>query len=383
MQLSGSVALSNNAARILSFPKDVVLLIASFLDHKSKMALWSACRELNRIGKRERSVVWVMALHSFLTSDSVPRDSFGVAGTLDALALIPPDILLEALGALLADHPNFQPEVELLLFNFCFPVHAWLNCRMYCRFSSVALGTLLEEGDLDLGSTWNPLPAAVYLALCVVDFYLPQMLPSTQKGVVHFGLADECEERALTGRPKPDLLVRDGLQRLRAPDSSLDAVLWSVLKHLHPVRHFGTAVHVLDTLVSEYEATHIAPSVYESIDDVLKHGGFFQSAIDGRLHCLPFATLMQWLCGSEAEGVNRIAQRALRVAFEKELALTQHEVAERGESQVVHSFFDEEGDDLYAAIDGIANLLPNRMLRLLLGQSGLIGQLSVRRADGW
>lgn len=373
-------------------------MILEYLDATSRAALFSSCRvsffEL-RPKLEEKYLhtdvvigIRVVELRKFLNTPSQDGKSgaFGNAGTTAALSYLPTRLLHRAFACLFEDHPDCKGELQVLLWEYVLPVTAWLNCRIYCDLLASILDERLTKDDMALGPQWEPQPAAVYLVLCVVDYYLPRILG---KRTPKLGLVDperkRCSMRNLVVAGKNSLLKSASPLPQR-----LDDILWKFLGSLHPVLDFRMAVGLLVGVTKEFDARYVEPTVYGKFMQVISSGGFFRSDVDSRLHCLPVSCLQKWVSETpeedeEKQDWNYVAAMAFRKALAEAELQTEHEIEERGMEEILRSFLVNDNYSLYDCEDEDDGILFDleAMGRLLFGDEGFIAQYGIVRSAGW
>lgn len=360
----------NDHILLFTIPNDVLIHLASFLDGKSKAAFWSTCQRLRGLGKRFPPV-WATELQKLLQQD--PRDDFGIAGTMEALALVPPNFLWDAFKMLIADNPKCNDTVSKFLIECLFPVSAWFDCRSYCRVSEELFRIDLREEDLTMGAEWEPPPAAIYLALCVVDYYLPRLVSSKQQ-VVQLGL---CQSEPLSPALETALSVRCSRIQCtaqlycRCPE-------WKDFQILHPIHDIHLLSHV-NRLGEHYfkEAQEYLLRSHSRQGEVLKHGGFYEQ--NGRVHHIPFEFWKNLFGLGDISQNGKPVKKTIKSVLKGIKKQAIKEAKEFGRGELAYDFL-IEGQDLYTdrplykSVHSLASALPAVMKRFLLGPSGFLTQ---------
>jgi hypothetical protein len=165
-----------------------------------------------------------------------------------------------------------EPELPLFLTTVHFPV----------------LGVKIRE---DLKRNWRPYPWAVYLLLCVVDYYLPKM--------VEYAKSLKCLHEKKRQKVDREGVFADAISVLNRDDipvsSKLDIACLQVFSSLHPVRDFAIALDVLERLTREYERRFVLP-------DIMNRSGFIMAVQHGLFECnertcmIPKSTWAAWKC---------------------------------------------------------------------------------------
>jgi hypothetical protein len=271
-------------------------LLRDHLDARSAAALVITCRRFRRIGKEVVQERLVHELRDFLQKHPRTQDSpFGGAGMMEALTYIDMWMLQEALKFLAAENPGAGEQIHMLLWEYLLPARAWLNCRTFCNVCIEWAGKMVQLEDMQMSSNWEPLPAVVFLILCIFEFYLPRLLGRREPADLGLlSLFDHVD----SGRPANIMnVIGCGMEKLgQSTTSSLDSAMFASLRKIHPVRQIASAVTVIHELYQGYQERLTEPEIFgENLAETMSSGGFYESKVDRRVHWLPVEHLRTWL----------------------------------------------------------------------------------------
>lgn len=269
--------------------RDLVLKIIDFLDARSQAALFATCITLR--SQRKAGIAWYNELNAFLEQNPPGQNKqapFGNAGVFEVLSYVPSYVLRDAFAAALKKCPADELALQTLLQRYVLPVDALMN--------SHELTTIFPDHKRDLGLAlqWRPLPCAVYIVVCILDWYCEENLPKNQKKVK---VADRYFTPLNPDRVEGMIANRiDDLHSLMQGDSAaraLDSVLWEAMSKLKPGYNVTNSVRVLEKLVEEYNVSYLNDGGGETMTTIIEHMGFFGSKIDGRVHWIPASTIKE------------------------------------------------------------------------------------------
>jgi hypothetical protein len=247
-------------------PSEVLQTIRTFLNPLDAALFHSSCKDLWE--KRPSDVLALKDLRDFLGKSPLQRDQFGNFGEVGAVLAIPQHVLFGALACFMEDaddasvfsfmrkhvtplammaeaHQNMLRERARGAPPFALEV-----IPLYFEAKSDAAMVLLKE-------KWRPSPFAVYVLLCIIDKYLPEMLPheTPSLGTVCAmgGIGDFQTLYTIGSR-----LLNDDIGPV---ESRLDRALAQMAAYLDPVEHFEQAVLLLEKLSLDYERNFVYPAI--------------------------------------------------------------------------------------------------------------------------
>jgi len=237
------------------------------------------------------------------TLDKSNQIPFGNHGNFALLAHIPPALLVGAFQLLYEEYPHYKRHVETLVNRYLTRHDILATAERFSEWSKEHSNVHLGPEELEEWNKWTPQPCAIYITMCVVDWYLLKIL--TQKRCYIDGerptlgcIGLHGIRRGLSVVALADFITM-GKQDIRHCHSChLDGLLaWSI-EALHPVHHFGTAIDILDSLYREHELYLVEAEMFDDRDFIATYRcGLYMSNVDDRLHVIStraWATWKKW-----------------------------------------------------------------------------------------
>jgi hypothetical protein len=222
-----------------------------------------------------------------LSKTGKPGGSFGPFGSSATLKLLGRSDIIDAFSLLREERDNELKQLPVLMFFYLSPLYL-----EHC----VQTKGLEEQNDVKV--VWAPNPGAIYLMLCVVDWYLPVLYPDVRYQI------GGLREWSKNSQPDGAIMERAmNLIRNNPTTQSVEEATFDALKCMHPIHHFGLCVDTIHNIYKFYEQWHVHSQVYERWNDIwTAANGVYLSSFDNMTHRLPKSTFESQ---RESENQNR------------------------------------------------------------------------------
>jgi hypothetical protein len=223
----------------------------------------------------------------------------GVSFKIDLfLELLPENLLDYCFGQLLTEFPEFEGAILLLRHGFL-SRNIWEYERELRKSMHQGDNGVLNAEEIvtqlqqDLQSRWRVEPLAIYLALCVIEWAVPEEFD------VSFGCLKQHSR--FWGEIPFSGVVQLGREQMQNHDHGemsnlIERVGAPLLMLLHPIQHFSLAVKLLSSLCDEFESRFVSNLVFDKIGFIEGYlGGWYVTEVDGwKLRALSEEQRRRW-----------------------------------------------------------------------------------------